>query len=391
MSDVLTQAAQAQKPETMVWRDDWSLPQAEQGLKVLGVPVGHPSFIAAQMTSKLKEQAKLFERIPLISKLDGCCFFLCCDKSQLLAPSRASRTHKRVCGGSRPECVAVSQQYFAGGGVAVPHTLCGFLAIDLGRFGCRWQFRHAAHWSSGKLWRSTEWHMRVVEESGTLLREMGVTIAPWEALAEGLRPETGDAEREPCQVSHGLRPSVTFTALPVHRVSKILRSFAAFICLCPSLFGWCGRPLDVFDDHRATCSTVGVLGRADMQRGRGVWDASRHRHHTFPQKRRTPLGSHCGGFDVVWCGQLALDATVVSPLHADDSHRRKADTTDGQALAEACKHKERTYAALCHGNGRAMVQTLELFSGLFHCRIGRFVCAGSGRVAIGWGPGAIGQ
>ena len=70
MSDVLTQASQAQKPEAIVWRGNWSLPQVQQGLKVLGVPVGHPSFIAAQMTSKLKEQAVLFERIPFLADLD---------------------------------------------------------------------------------------------------------------------------------------------------------------------------------------------------------------------------------------------------------------------------------------------------------------------------------
>ena len=40
VSDVLTQVAQAQKLEVIVWRGDWSLPQAQQGLKVLGVPVG---------------------------------------------------------------------------------------------------------------------------------------------------------------------------------------------------------------------------------------------------------------------------------------------------------------------------------------------------------------
>ena len=68
LSDVLTKVAQAQKPEAFVWRGDWSLPppQAQQGLKVLGVLVGHPTFIAALMTSKVKEQAMLFERIPFI-------------------------------------------------------------------------------------------------------------------------------------------------------------------------------------------------------------------------------------------------------------------------------------------------------------------------------------
>ena len=45
---------------------------------------------------------------------------------------------------------------------------------------------------------STEWpsvwgHIKVVEESGSRLREMGVSTPPWEALAEGLRPQTRDS------------------------------------------------------------------------------------------------------------------------------------------------------------------------------------------------------
>ena len=131
--------------------------------------------------------------------------------------------------------------------------------------------------------------------------------------------------------------------------------------------------------------------------------------------------------------QLAIDATVVSPLHADGTHRRKSDTTDGQALAEARKHKERTYPELCRGNGRArlvviagevggrwsqetkdflwclasakaacvprslrertssMVQTLELSSGLFHGKVGRFISVGCERIAWGWRRGAFRQ
>ena len=37
--------------------------------------------------------------------------------------------------------------------------------------------------------------------------------------------------------------------------------------------------------------------------------------------------------------QLALDATLVSPLHGDGSHRRGAAITDGAALGEAKKTK----------------------------------------------------
>ena len=37
---------------------------SRQGLNVLGVPVGHPQYVAAQVHQKGQEQALLFERIP---------------------------------------------------------------------------------------------------------------------------------------------------------------------------------------------------------------------------------------------------------------------------------------------------------------------------------------
>ena len=51
--------------------------------------------------------------------------------------------------------------------------------------------------------------------------------------------------------------------------------------------------------------------------------------------------------------QLALDATVVSPLHVDGTHRRRSHVEDGVAIRKARKLKERTYPELCQGNGRA--------------------------------------
>ena len=46
---------------------------------------------------------------------------------------------------------------------------------------------------------------------------MGVSIPPWEAFAEGLRPETSDAEREPCQVGHGWQNYAAQTVHEHHR------------------------------------------------------------------------------------------------------------------------------------------------------------------------------
>ena len=416
MSDVLTQVAQAQKPEAIVWRGDWSLSRAQQGLKVLGVPVGHPSFIAAQMTSKLKEQAVLFERISLIDDVQvGWLLLVFCAATRAnywLRTVLPEHTEEYAMGHDR-NVLPVSQQYFAGGGVLPSHSHdVASLPLTLGGLGVgSLKIRHAAHWGS---WAdclemikqrhhpgSAEdiihgmavglGHMKVVGESGTRLREMGVRIPPWEALAEGLRPQTSDAEHEPCQVSHGwqkyaaqavhehhrdhvlwprLSPdqcalvrsqsgplaSVPLTALPVHRVSKMdsepyrvlllrrLRLLLPFtVCTCR-----CGRPLDAFGHHRAACSTVGVFAEnaiAQICRERGarvstnvmLRDLDITPSHRSDARRLEVIAE---GLTLFGGSQLAIDATAVSPLHADGTHRRKADTTDGQALAEARKHKD---------------------------------------------------
>ena len=48
-----------------VWRGsgDTDLPEAQQGMKVWGIPLGHPSFVQAHLQKKLKEQRTFLERI----------------------------------------------------------------------------------------------------------------------------------------------------------------------------------------------------------------------------------------------------------------------------------------------------------------------------------------
>ena len=43
---------------------DTDLPEAQQGMKVLGTPLGHPSFVEAHLQKKLTEQRTCLERIP---------------------------------------------------------------------------------------------------------------------------------------------------------------------------------------------------------------------------------------------------------------------------------------------------------------------------------------
>ena len=86
-------------------------------------------------------------------------------------------------------------------------------------------------------------------------------------------------------------------------------------------------------------------GRSDLSGGRsqGV--------HERDDLRRLEVVAE--GLTLFGGCQSAIDATVVSPLHADGRHRRRADAIDGQALGEARRLKERTNPELCRGDGRA--------------------------------------
>ena len=55
----------------LVWRGDFSLPPSKQGLKILGVPIGHPEYIVRELAQKVEEQSLLLERIPLIQDVQA--------------------------------------------------------------------------------------------------------------------------------------------------------------------------------------------------------------------------------------------------------------------------------------------------------------------------------
>ena len=98
--------------------------------------------------------------------------------------------------------------------------------------------------------------------------------------------------------------------------------------------------------------------------------------------------SLCGG-----C-QLAMDATLVSALKGDGTHRRKADTTDGVALVEARKNKETTCPELGQGNGRVQLVVIAGEVGGRWCLAYEKVLSASSVVrgsarAAGAGDGAV--
>ena len=63
--DVLERIARLQNPRAVVWRGS-GIPSDQQGMKVLGTPLGHVDFVTQHLQSVTDEQRCLLERIPLI-------------------------------------------------------------------------------------------------------------------------------------------------------------------------------------------------------------------------------------------------------------------------------------------------------------------------------------
>ena len=112
---------------------------------------------------------------------------------------------------------------------------------------------------------------------------------------------------------------------------------ASRICTfhCSQSLGWtlslscrCGRQLDMFGHYRAACAVAGVLGRrgyplecaaAQVQRGWGTGVHQRSRQRHGPPDLNGIDGQTSRGLRTF---QLAIDTTLVSPLHSDGSARR---------------------------------------------------------------------
>ena len=62
----LTRRARQVRPDAVVWKGDRQLPPNQQGLKVLGVPIGQPEFVLDFLEAKSREHATLFQRIPWV-------------------------------------------------------------------------------------------------------------------------------------------------------------------------------------------------------------------------------------------------------------------------------------------------------------------------------------
>ena len=68
-SERLTAVARVADPTAIVWRGDLGLPPEEQGVKTLGTPLGHPSFMRSQLATLSAKHEQLISKILHIQDL----------------------------------------------------------------------------------------------------------------------------------------------------------------------------------------------------------------------------------------------------------------------------------------------------------------------------------
>ena len=134
----------------------------------------------------------------------------------------------------------------------------------------------------------------------------------------------------------------------------------------------CGRLFDCRGHHRAACAEAGVLGARCFALERAAAQVCREgdgRVSTIVMVRnldiegRNPSDARrleivVDGLTVCYGAQLAVNTTMVSPLHRDGTARRRAADCNGAALQEALRRKERTYHELVGERGRARLVVL---------------------------------
>ena len=68
--DALEQIAQRDHPRARVWRGS-EVPTSQQGIKVLGTPLGHPDFIRQHLSDVSAEHERFLSRIPLLKDVQS--------------------------------------------------------------------------------------------------------------------------------------------------------------------------------------------------------------------------------------------------------------------------------------------------------------------------------
>ena len=232
--------ARVHDPDAIVWRGDSTLRGVDQGVRILGTPLGHPDFVRSQLSALSESHDQLLEKVLTIQDLQ-CAWLLllfCCG-------ARANYTLLRVV---HPELTAGFAAHHDASlrrclssllGVA-PASIYWDLAslpLCLGGLGLRsatllarpafWASwadclemihqRHptvCAHIVDALHAQHPSFHLDGVRASGEHLASAGFHAPSWQELAAGVRPEQlQDVDMEPGIPRHGWQRAAT---VPVH-------------------------------------------------------------------------------------------------------------------------------------------------------------------------------
>ena len=106
----LIRTAQASDPDAIVWRGCADLPVHQQGIRVLGTPLGQPEFVVEQLREVSQSHASPFGEDPSSARFAVRLVapaFLRVDQSKLSAESSASSPLGRVCSCPRHQSVGM--------------------------------------------------------------------------------------------------------------------------------------------------------------------------------------------------------------------------------------------------------------------------------------------
>ena len=400
--DALTTDAQHHDPNAVVWKGDRTLPLDQQGLIVLGTPLGSVEFVQRELAEisvkpqSLSSGAGSSERLAVASVWRA-------SQAKLLSPHVAPRGLPGVAAQHDSSVKRCLEHLLH---TTIPDTTwpVATLPLALGGLGLRsasrgrqvsfsssWpdvlhvvRLRHRAvaetmleGLNSNDPRHS---HIQGAVVARSRLQDLGFRPPEWHALANGERPRgfpdpddvatpLGQIARI-AQIPRRSSGGAAFLLLPV-----LVHAFctSGVPCVRPPTKRTCGcgRLLDSFGHHRAACANVGVLGRrgfalesAAARACREAGDRVSVNQYVRDLDIAAPSAADNRRLEVVADGltlfhgaQLAIDTTMVSPLSCTGvPHARCADV-DGAATMGARRRKQR-YLELACEDGRARLVVL---------------------------------
>ena len=214
--DQLTMTARVQDPGAIVWRGDHEIPASEQGMKVLGAPMGRDEYTTRFLEKKSEQHDILFQRIPMVPDVQA---------SWLLLTFCAATRANFYLRNTSPE---VARPFATSHYLKVHHCLCQIIGVDpddvsrgalqqstlpfhLGGLGLASavRTRDGAHWASwadavstihkkdpdlaatilAGLHSEGEGCFAVANQCAERLVALGVELPTWDAVVAGATPD----------------------------------------------------------------------------------------------------------------------------------------------------------------------------------------------------------